>query len=140
MIGSRPDLILKYNGINALVLDYKGPNCIHEDELRRFGAPSAGSTKSPFSLAKQDERALVKQGVKYAQKTLAPVILFYDYDYIFALEPNQELLEEKPGVMLDVVLFREPAKSTGSQLINLEDNHVSVFLKYIVKAVSRVAT
>lgn len=140
MTGSRPDIVIKYNGRNALVLDFKGPNCIHEDELRKFDARSVESAKVPLSLAKQDERALVQQGVKYAQKTHVPIVLFYDYDYIFALEPTRDLLDETPGVMLDVLLYQETEKSTESNLFRLKDNHVTLFLKYIVKAVSRVAT
>lgn len=95
-----------------------------------------------MALAKQHERAIILQGTNYASKTNAPFVLFYDYDYIFAMEPTPDLIKKKPGedVMLDVVLFREPAKSTESQLVDLEENHVTLFLKYIVKAVSRVAT
>lgn len=95
-----------------------------------------------MAVAKQHERALILQGTQYALKTKAPFILFYDYDYIFAMEPTPDLIENRPDqdFMLDVALFREPAKSTEAQLIDLEENHVTLFLKYIVKAVSRVAT
>lgn len=147
MPGSRPDLILSYNGKHALVLDYKGPNCIDESELKRFGASSVESARARLSKKKkslleeanQDERALIQQGVKYGGSTRAPCIVFYDYDYLLAMEPTLDLFARKPNIMLDVVLCREAVKSTRSQLVELEDNHVSVLLKYIVKAVSKVA-
>lgn len=148
MPGSRPDVILYYNGRAALVLDFKGPNCIREDHLRRCEASSVASARSKlptkekrtlFALASQDERGIVQQGVKYATITGAPCILFYDYDYLFAMEPTRALIEKEPNVLMDVVLRREAAKSTQGRLVELEDNHVSIFLKYVVKAVSQVA-
>lgn len=145
--GSKADLTVTYNGVAALVLDFKGPNCIREQKLKSFGASSVSSAKaklppkanSLLSLAAENERALVLRGVQYAKETRAPYILFYDYDFIFAMEPTQELVSKKSGVLLDVVLFQEPAKSTRSQLVTLDENHVSMLLKYIVKGVARVA-
>lgn len=95
-----------------------------------------------METAKQHEQALVLQGTQYALKTKAPFVLFYDYDYILAMEPNPECLKKKSDLdfLLDVVLFKEPVKSTEAQLIDLEENLVTLFLKYIVKAVSRVAS
>lgn len=45
MQGSRPDRIIKYNERAILAFDFKGPNCIVEEELRIGGA---STTKEAF--------------------------------------------------------------------------------------------
>lgn len=154
MGGSEPDLVLTYNGRNALVIDYKGPNCIRQRALERMSAKNMNDAMSKLpkkirtlldaSLTARDDRALVQQGVKYAENTAAPYVIFYDYEHLFALEPTVQLVRETQpvaNVMLDVCLVKEDRnrKSTESQLVALEENHVSTLLKYIVMAVSKVA-
>lgn len=112
-------------------------------ESARSKLPKGTNTLLHPSLATQDDRALIQQGVKYAIRSKAPYVIFYDYDFLFALEPPRELLKTPPNttanVLMDVVLFKEANKSTKSQMVQMQENHVSILLKYKLKAVSQAA-
>lgn len=160
---SRPDVIMKYNGNTILALDYKGPNCIHTgelqlcsatsvtDALKRLQQPQAEASdakkkgrplKSPGDQANslcydrnvnQFTRALLKQGLKYRVKFGAPVVVFYDYNNLMAMEPPADLKAGNQSLM-DVVVCTESAKSTEGNLVKLPDNHVVVLLRYVLMA------
>lgn len=163
---SRPDVIMKYNGKVILALDYKAPNCIYRKELELCSAPSVSDAlkrlqqpqgeaaeakkkgrpaKSPGDGSKslcndknvnQFTRALLKQGLKYRVKFGAPVVVFYDYDHLMAMEPPADL-KAGNNCLMDVVLCSESTKSTEGNLVKMADNHVSVLMRYVVMAAQK---
>lgn len=154
---------MRYNGKTILALDYKGPNCIYtgelqlcsantvSDALKRLQQPQAEASdakkkgrplKNPGDQASslcydknvnQYTRALLKQGLKYRVKFGAPVVVFYDYDNLMAMEPPTDLKAGNQSLM-DVVLCSESTKSTETNKVQLADNHVSVLLRYVIMA------
>lgn len=163
--GSTPDVIFKYNGHSILALDYKGPNCIIEDEILSCCAPSVedalqilpapaqqapssskgkGKATVPESRSRKDPtivsfthrytQALLKQGVKYSKKRDVSTVLFYDYDYLLAMQPPRGLRRGHNLMLMDVAICPERTKSTENGLIAHHDNHAVVLLRYIIMA------
>lgn len=179
---SVPDIVFRYNGHDILALDYKGPNCIFEKEIRACCAksvsealktmppPRASSSKgssskgssskgssskgkgkgkavsysaddhpSLVSAVDQRTQALLKQGIKYSQTWGVSTVLFYDYDYLLAIQPPPQLASGNNLTLMDVTICHEHTKSVESNLVVHPDNHAVVLLRYIIATASACA-
>ncbi|KAG8158408.1 hypothetical protein KVR01_011530 [Diaporthe batatas] len=148
--GSAPDLVFRYNGRDILALDYKGPNCINENELLSCCATSVGealeairgkkaskrqqSDPSLVSGVNQWTEGLLKQGLKYASNRRVSTVLFYDYDYLLAMRPPRGLDRGNNLMLMDVTICPEYTKSTEDGLVAHSDNHAIVLLRYLIMA------
>ncbi|KAH8768115.1 hypothetical protein F5883DRAFT_521597 [Diaporthe sp. PMI_573] len=159
---SAPDVVFRYNGHDILALDYKGPNCINENEILSCCAnsvkealeilpalpenmPSSSKGKGKRAQKKQLDPTLVsgvnqwtegllKQGLKYADNRSVSTVLFYDYDYLLAIRPPKGLEQGNNLMLMDVTICPERTKSTEYGLVAHPDNHAVVLLRYIIMA------
>jgi hypothetical protein len=155
---SRPDIVIRYDDKPVVIIDYKGPNCIFENELAVCSAESADDARSklgsirlkksrprtdPFETLMAandvtlDTVVLIQQGVKYSNIFKIPTVLFYDYDTLLALEVPKDLHDRKPGVLLEATIWKEAQKSTESAPVYSDNNHIAVVLYHIVRTVKR---
>lgn len=155
---STPDIVIRYDDKPVVILDYKGPNCIFDDELAVCSAGTVDEARSKLGslrLKKSRNRTknyetllaamditldtvvLIQQGVKYSKVFKTPTVLFYDYDTLLALEVPQDLHDRKPGVLLDATIWKETEKSTESSPVYSDNNHIAVLLYHVVRAVKR---
>ncbi|KAI1856347.1 uncharacterized protein JN550_013821 [Neoarthrinium moseri] len=154
---SVPDKVIKYDHKPILVLDYKGPNCIFEDELELCSAETEEIARERLQETELDRARtdlenptdsllfspgvtkdtvrLIQQGVKYFRATKAPMILFYDYDILLALEVPSTLLDGASDVLIGTTVWKEPQKSTEDEPVPYANNHVAVLLRMVIRAI-----
>jgi hypothetical protein len=83
----------------------------------------------------KDTSRLIQQAIKYYRVTKAPIIMFYDYNCLLALKAPPELLQEKPDVLLNAAVWKEPNKSTENAPVLFDNNRVAMLMRYTVLAV-----
>lgn len=158
---SRPDCVITFDDKPIISFDYKGPNCVRDDELEQCTVASVTEAKEKIAQwgkilqrfaqghEKQGDTMLRVQGItidterltqtaiKYAKQVGTPVVIFYDFDTLTVMKPPSGMVHDNDNLM-EVRIWREPQKSTEDNLVETQDNHVSILIRHIVDMVHRV--
>lgn len=158
---SRPDCVIYFDEKPIISFDYKGPNCVREDEFEKCFAASVDEAKTKVAkqgtIAKRAEQGNQQQGdtlfrvagittqterltqtaVKYAHQSKTPMVIFYDLDNMIVMKPPPGMLHANEDLM-EVRIWKEPQKSTENDLVMTPDNHVNVLIRHIVDMVCMV--
>lgn len=157
---SRPDCVIKYDDKPIISFDYKGPNCVRENELERCfvasvaeartkvakqgqtdmhgkGNPEQGDTLFRVPGITVETERLTQTAIKYSDEAETPIVIFYDLDTLTVMKPPPEMPPANDNLM-EVRIWKELRKSTENDLVKTPDNHVSVLIRHIVDMVCKV--
>ena len=158
---SRPDCVISFDDKPIISFDYKGPNCVREDEFERCFVASVAEAKTKVAkqgdIAKRLGKGNAKQGdtlfrvpgitldterltqsaIKYAREAMTSIVIFYDLDTLTVMKPPPSMLPANDNLM-EVRIWKELRKSTEKDLVMTPDNHVSVLIRHIVDMVCKV--
>lgn len=105
------------------------PHCLITEHPSKASSSKASSSKgkakdvsyhdddqpSLSSTVDKCTQALLKQDFKYSRKWSVSTVLFYDYDYLLAIQPPAELEPGSNLTLTDVTICPEYIKSTEAR-------------------------